>query len=128
MVYPLYRGCPKRFYIDRGDKIWGFSFVHCGEVFNTVSLYRRVLFERFHWTTVGLIIERLPRNVKGGGYSDATLQLEKRIFPMRFVTYKDIEFVTIMLCHANIKKKSATGGEEKLKRSKGSKWRRHCHF
>ena len=25
-------------YIDRGDKIWGFSFVHCGEVFNTVSL------------------------------------------------------------------------------------------
>ena len=33
----------KRFqslYIDRGDKIWGFSFVHCGEVFNTVSLSR----------------------------------------------------------------------------------------
>ena len=31
----------KRFqshYIDRGNKIWGFSFVHCGEVFNTVSL------------------------------------------------------------------------------------------
>ena len=31
----------KRFqshYIDRGDKIWGFSFVHCGEVYNTVSL------------------------------------------------------------------------------------------
>ena len=26
----------------------GFSFVHCGEVFNTVSLYQRVLFERFH--------------------------------------------------------------------------------
>ena len=35
----------KRFqshYIDRGDKIWGFSFVHCGEVFNTVSLSRSV--------------------------------------------------------------------------------------
>ena len=33
----------KRFqshYIDRaGDKIGGFRFVHCGEVFNTVSLY-----------------------------------------------------------------------------------------
>ena len=41
----------KRFqshYIDRGDKIWGFSSVHCGEVFNTVSLSRSVLFERFH--------------------------------------------------------------------------------
>ena len=35
-------------YIDRGDKIWGFSFAHCGEVYNTLSLYRRVLFERFH--------------------------------------------------------------------------------
>ena len=46
---PLYRGCRFQFhYIDRGDKIWGFSFVHCGEVFNTVSLSRRVLFERFH--------------------------------------------------------------------------------
>ena len=43
----------KRFqshYIERGDKIWGFSFVHCGEVYNTLSLYRRVLFERFHCT------------------------------------------------------------------------------
>ena len=29
-------------YIDRGDKIWGFSFVHCGEVFNTVSLSQSV--------------------------------------------------------------------------------------
>ena len=41
----------KRFqlhYIDKGDKIWGFSFVHCGEVYNTLSLYRRVLFERFY--------------------------------------------------------------------------------
>ena len=41
----------KRFqshYIDRGDKIWVFSFVHCGEVFNTVSLFRRVLFESYH--------------------------------------------------------------------------------
>ena len=42
----------KRFqlhYIDRaGDKIWGFIFVHCGEEYNTLSLYRRVLFERFH--------------------------------------------------------------------------------
>ena len=31
----------KRFrshYIDRGDTIWGFSFVHCGEVYNTLSL------------------------------------------------------------------------------------------
>ena len=31
----------KRFqshYIDRGDKIWGFMFVHCGEVFNSVPL------------------------------------------------------------------------------------------
>ena len=39
----------KRFqshYIDRGDKIWGFSFVHCREIFNTVPLSRRVLFER----------------------------------------------------------------------------------
>ena len=38
----------KRFqlhYIDRGDKIWGFSFVHCGEVFNTVSLSRSVVRE-----------------------------------------------------------------------------------
>ena len=33
---------------SRGDKNWGFSFVHCGEVFNTVSLYWRVVFERFH--------------------------------------------------------------------------------
>ena len=37
------RDCPllKRFqlhYIDRGVKIWGFSFVHCREIFNTVSL------------------------------------------------------------------------------------------
>ena len=35
----------KRFqshYIDRVDKIWGFSFVHCGEEFNTVSLSRSV--------------------------------------------------------------------------------------
>ena len=41
----------KRFqshHIDREDKILGFSFVHCGEVYNTLSLYRRVLFERFH--------------------------------------------------------------------------------
>ena len=29
-------------YIDRGDKIWGFSYVHCGEVFNTVSLSQSV--------------------------------------------------------------------------------------
>ena len=29
-------------YIDMGDKTWGFSFVHCGEVFNTVSLSRSV--------------------------------------------------------------------------------------
>ena len=28
--------------------MWVFSFVHCGEVYNTLSLYRRVLFERFH--------------------------------------------------------------------------------
>ena len=41
----------KRFqshYIDRGDKIWGFSFDHYREIFNTVSLSRRVLSERFH--------------------------------------------------------------------------------
>ena len=36
------------YYIDRGDKIWGFSFVHCGEVYNILSLYWKVLFERFH--------------------------------------------------------------------------------
>ena len=29
-------------YIDRVDKIWGFSVVHCGEVFNTVPLSRSV--------------------------------------------------------------------------------------
>ena len=29
----------KRFQIDRGDNIWGFNFVHCGEVFNTVYIY-----------------------------------------------------------------------------------------
>ena len=35
----------KRFqshYFDRGDKIWGFSFVYCGEVF-TEGLLREVL-------------------------------------------------------------------------------------
>ena len=50
VICPLYRGCP----LLRGsnciiligrDK---FGFVLCGEVFNTVSLSRRVLFERFH--------------------------------------------------------------------------------
>ena len=38
-------------YIDRGAKIWGFSFVHWREVVNTVSFYRKVLFERFHCTS-----------------------------------------------------------------------------
>ena len=38
-------------YIDRGDTIWEFSFVHCGEVFNTVSLRRdsTVLHVRVGW-------------------------------------------------------------------------------
>ena len=45
-MYFLYKFVVSLFY--RGEKLWGFSFVHCGEVFNTVSLYQRVLFERFH--------------------------------------------------------------------------------
>ena len=44
-------------YIDRGHKIWEFSFVHCGEVFNTVSFYRRVIFERFHCIGVQLLFD-----------------------------------------------------------------------
>ena len=50
----------KRFqshYIYRGDKIWGFSFVHCGEVFNTVSLSRRVLSERFHCSLLTILVK-----------------------------------------------------------------------
>ena len=53
MVCPLYRGCPllrrsNRIILIGGIKFGDLVFVHCGEVFNTVSLSRRVLFERFH--------------------------------------------------------------------------------
>ena len=43
-------------YIDRGDKIWGFSFVHCGGEFNTVSLSRSVRKERFYYIGCFLVV------------------------------------------------------------------------
>ena len=43
-------------YINREDKIGGFSFVHCREIFNTVSLIRSVLYERFHCRRIMIFI------------------------------------------------------------------------
>ena len=57
----------KRFrshYIDRGDKIWGFSFVHCGEVYNTLPLSEDLL---RGYTVVGGTERLRKRNGNGPG-------------------------------------------------------------